>query len=70
VLAAETDRRDNPTLGPHLPVTGKIAPDPRIILGAAATSQLVALTFDLDMNAQMAAAARAGAGWIKNDAVC
>jgi peptidoglycan/xylan/chitin deacetylase (PgdA/CDA1 family) len=69
VLAAETDRRDNPNLGPHLPVTGKIAPDPRIILGAAATSQLVALTFDLDMNAQMAAAARAGAVWINKDAV-
>src|SRR5258708_11370121 len=65
-LAAETDRRDNPA---RLPASGKITPVPRIILGAATTSKVVALTFDLDMNAQMAAAARAGAVWINKDAL-
>jgi peptidoglycan/xylan/chitin deacetylase (PgdA/CDA1 family) len=38
-------------------------------LGAATTSRVVALTFDLDMNAGMAAAARAGAVWINKDAL-
>jgi len=65
-LAAEADRRDNPA---RLPVSGKTTPVPRIILGAATTSRVVALTFDLDMNAQMAAAARAGAVWINKDAL-
>jgi peptidoglycan/xylan/chitin deacetylase (PgdA/CDA1 family) len=65
-LAAETDRRDNPA---RLPASGKITPVPRIILSAATTSKVVALTFDLDMNAQMAAAARAGAVWINKDAL-
>jgi peptidoglycan/xylan/chitin deacetylase (PgdA/CDA1 family) len=68
-LAAETDRRDNPHFGPHLPVSGKTTPDPRVILGAATTGRVVALTFDLDMNAGMAAAARAGAVWINKDAL-
>ncbi len=64
-LAAETDHGAQP----YLPVTAKITPDPRVVLGAAATRRLVALTFDLDMNAQMAAAARAGAVWINKDAL-
>ena len=68
-LAAEADRRDNPHPGARLPISGKITPVPRIILGAATSSRVVALTFDLDMNAQMAAAARAGAVWINKDAL-
>jgi peptidoglycan/xylan/chitin deacetylase (PgdA/CDA1 family) len=66
-LAAETDRRD-PRL-PRLPASGETTPAPRVLLGAATTSRVVALTFDLDMNAGMAAAARAGAVWINNDAL-
>src|ERR1700674_2258961 len=68
-LAAETDRQDNAPLRPHLPVSAKTTPDPRVIMGAATTSQVVALTFDLDMDPQMAAAARAGAVWINKDAL-
>ena len=66
-LAAETDRRD-PRL-PRLPASGETTPAPRVLLGAATTSRVVALTFDLDMNAGMAAAARAGAVWINKDAL-
>ncbi|HEX9547969.1 MAG TPA: polysaccharide deacetylase family protein [Acidimicrobiales bacterium] len=66
-LAAETDRRD-PHL-PRLPASGETTPAPRVLLGAATTSRVVALTFDLDMNAGMAAAARAGAVWINKDAL-
>jgi len=66
-LAAETDRRD-PRL-PRLPASGEITAAPRVLLGAATTSRVVALTFDLDMNAGMAAAARAGAVWINKDAL-
>src|ERR1700674_4904586 len=66
-LAAETDRRHNPPRGPRLPVLGELAPAPRILLGATTTQNVVALTFDLDMNAGMAAAARAGAVWINKD---
>jgi peptidoglycan/xylan/chitin deacetylase (PgdA/CDA1 family) len=68
-LAAETDRRDNPPRRPRLPILGELAPAPRILLGATTTQNVVALTFDLDMNAGMAAAARAGAVWINKDAL-
>lgn len=67
-LADGSDRPDNPDLG-LLPVSVKTTLDPRVIMGAATTSRVVALTFDLDMNAQMAAAARAGAIWINKDAL-
>ena len=40
---------------------------PRVVLGAHTTRPLVALTFDLDMNPGMAAAARAGFRWINTD---
>lgn len=66
-LAAETEPRD-PRL-PRLPASGQTTPAPRVLLGAATTSRVVALTFDLDMNAGMAAAARAGAVWINKDAL-
>src|SRR6202011_1408245 len=68
-LAAETDRRDNPPRRPRLPILGELAPAPRILLGATTTQNVVALTFDLDMNAGMAAAARGGAVWINKDAL-
>jgi peptidoglycan-N-acetylglucosamine deacetylase len=68
-LAAGNDRPDNPDLETVRPINGKTAPDPRVIMGAATTSRVVALTFDLDMDAQMAAAARAGAVWINKDAL-
>ena len=68
-LAAETDRRDNPHPGRVLRVSETTTPDPRVVMGAATTSRVVALTFDLDMNGQMAAAARAGAVWINKDAL-
>src|SRR6202022_3963359 len=68
-LAAETDRQDLPHLRTNLPVSAKTTPDPRVIMGAATSSRVIALTFDLDMNAQMAAAARAGAVWINKDAL-
>src|SRR3989442_7521290 len=67
--AAETDLRDNPPRGSRLAGNGQPTPGPRVVLGAATTSKVVALTFDLDMNAQMAAAARAGAVWINRDAL-
>ena len=67
-LAAESDRRDNPR-PTRLLGSGQTTPVPRVVLGAATTSRVVALTFDLDMNAQMAAAARAGAVWINKDAL-
>src|SRR3984893_5134886 len=68
-LAAETDRQDLPHLRTNVPVSAKTTPDPRVIMGAATSSRVIALTFDLDMNAQMAAAARAGAVWINKDAL-
>jgi peptidoglycan/xylan/chitin deacetylase (PgdA/CDA1 family) len=67
VLAAEVDRPE-PFHRTRLPITGEQAPPPRVVLGATTTSQVVALTFDLDMNAGMAQAARAGAVWINQDA--
>src|SRR2546428_4678505 len=67
--AAETDLRDNPPRGSRLAGNGQPTPGPRVVLGAATTSKVVALTFDLDMNAQMAAAAHAGAVWINRDAL-
>ena len=66
--AAEMDLRDNPPRGPRLAGSGPTAV-PRVVLGVATTSKLVALTFDLDMNAGMAAAARAGMVWINKDAL-
>jgi peptidoglycan-N-acetylglucosamine deacetylase len=42
--------------------------EPRVVLGVGTTSPLVALTFDLDMTPQMAAAARAGFRWVNTDA--
>ena len=68
-LAAEPDRPDNPPLRTRLLVSAKTTPEPRVVVGAATTSRVVALTFDLDMNPQMAAAARAGAVWLNKDAV-
>lgn len=44
-------------------------PAPRVVLAARTSQRLVALTFDLDMNPQMAAVARAGAVWINTDAI-
>src|SRR5260370_13921179 len=67
-LAAETDRRD-PRL-PRLPASGETTPAPRVLLGAATTSRVVALTFDLDMNAGMAAAARPRPVGIYNRCLC
>jgi peptidoglycan/xylan/chitin deacetylase (PgdA/CDA1 family) len=68
VLAAEVDRPEK-FQRTRLPITGELAPAPRLVLGAATASQMVALTFDLDMNAGMAAAARAGTVWINQDAL-
>ncbi|MDQ6712385.1 MAG: polysaccharide deacetylase family protein [Candidatus Dormibacteraeota bacterium] len=68
-LAAESDRRDYPRPGPRVIGSGLPTPVPRVVLGASTTIKLVALTFDLDMNAQMAAAARAGTVWINRDAL-
>ena len=67
VLAIEVDHPDH-FQRVRLPVTGELAA-PRVVLGAITTSPLVALTFDLDMNPQMAAAARAGTVWINQDAL-
>ena len=67
-LAAEGDRQDNPRPA-RLLVSGQTVPVPRVVLGATTATKVVALTFDLDMNPQMAAAARAGAVWINKDAV-
>jgi hypothetical protein len=50
-----------------LPAVGPSAPPPRVVLGAQTARPLVALTFDLDMNAEMAAAARGGFKWINAD---
>ncbi len=68
VLAAEVDRPEA-FHRMHLPVTGELAPPPRVVLGATTTNLVVALTFDLDMNAGMAAAARGGTVWINKDAL-
>src|ERR1700694_3628678 len=69
VLAAETDRRDNPRPASRLLASGQTTAVPRVVLGASTSRKLVALTFDLDMNAGMAAAARSGAVWINRDAL-
>jgi peptidoglycan/xylan/chitin deacetylase (PgdA/CDA1 family) len=66
-LAAADDLPD--VHGAGWPATGQSAAVPRVILGAATTSSVVALTFDLDMNAQMAASARAGTVWVNKDAL-
>ena len=44
-------------------------PAPRLVLAARTSQPLVALTFDLDMNPQMAAVARAGTVWVNTDAI-
>jgi peptidoglycan/xylan/chitin deacetylase (PgdA/CDA1 family) len=67
--AAETDLRDNPPRGLRPAGSTETTPAPRVVLGAATTSRVVALTFDLDMNGQMAAAARSGAVWVNKDAL-
>ena len=51
----------------RLPVVAASPAAPRIVLGAQTTRPLVALTFDLDMTPEMAAAARAGFKWINTD---
>jgi hypothetical protein len=51
----------------RLPVVGGPSAVPRVVLGAQTTRLLVALTFDLDMNLDMAAAARAGFRWINTE---
>jgi peptidoglycan-N-acetylglucosamine deacetylase len=67
---ASAAAEDLPDLHPaSVPVTSQTKPVPRVILGAATTSPVVALTFDLDMNAQMAAATRTGAVWVNKDAL-
>jgi len=66
-LAAGEDLPD--VNGTGRPIAAQPKPVARLILGAATTSPVVALTFDLDMNAQMAAAARAGTTWINKDAL-
>jgi len=65
--AAEV-QRDNPPR-PLVVASRPTTPVPRVVLGVTTTSKLVALTFDLDMDAQMAAAARAGAVWLNKDAL-
>ena len=50
-----------------LPAVVAPTPAPRVVLGAETTRPLVALTFDLDMTPDMAAAARAGFRWINTD---
>jgi len=65
---------DHPSLAALLqevrpPVVGAPSPVPRVVLGAHTTRPLVALTFDLDMNPEMAAAARAGFRWINTDGI-
>jgi peptidoglycan-N-acetylglucosamine deacetylase len=51
----------------RLPSVGAPSAAPRIVLGAQTSRLLVALTFDLDMTPQMAAAARGGFKWINTD---
>jgi peptidoglycan/xylan/chitin deacetylase (PgdA/CDA1 family) len=52
----------------RLPAVAAPTPAPRVVLGALTSRPLVALTFDLDMTPEMAAAARAGFKWINTDA--
>ncbi|TME82490.1 MAG: polysaccharide deacetylase [Chloroflexi bacterium] len=66
--AAQMDLRDHPRRGPGPAVSGPTT-IPRVVLGAATNSKVVALTFDLDMDAEMATAARGGAVWINRDAL-
>jgi peptidoglycan-N-acetylglucosamine deacetylase len=51
----------------------KPAPTPpaaaRVVLAAATSRKVVALTFDLDMTPDMAAATRTGAVWVNSDAI-
>jgi hypothetical protein len=69
VQAAVIDQASLPALEPkvRLTVVGAASPAPRIVLGVQTTRPLVALTFDLDMTPEMAAAARAGFRWINTD---
>jgi peptidoglycan-N-acetylglucosamine deacetylase len=66
-LAADEDLPD--VNGAGRPASGQPKPVARLILGVATTRPIVALTFDLDMNPQMAAAARGGTIWINRDAL-
>src|SRR6202171_5835851 len=51
----------------RLPVVVAPSPVPRLVLGAQTTRPLVALTFDVYLTLDMAAAARAGFRWINTD---
>src|SRR6202171_3428158 len=51
----------------RLPVVVAPSPVPRLVLGAQTTRPLVALTFDVYLTLDMAAAARAGFKWINTD---
>src|SRR3984893_4020060 len=66
-LAAGEDLPD--VNGTGRPIAAQPKPLPRLIVGAPTTPPVVALTFALDMNAQMAARARAGTTWINKDAL-
>jgi peptidoglycan/xylan/chitin deacetylase (PgdA/CDA1 family) len=52
----------------RVPAVAPPSPTPRVVLGAQTARRIVALTFDLDMTPDMAAAARAGFKWINTDA--
>lgn len=69
VHAAVIDQASLPALEQkvRLPVVGAPPAAPRIVLGVQTTRPVVALTFDLDMTPEMAAAARAGFKWINTD---
>ena len=68
-LAAAPERGTDRPSHLRLHITTQATSNARIILGAATTNKVVALTFDFDMNAQMAAAAHAGAVWVNKDAL-
>jgi peptidoglycan-N-acetylglucosamine deacetylase len=68
-LAAGADRPDDLRQQMRLTAAAPASSVPRIILGTATTRKVVALTFDLDMNAQMAASAHAGTLWLNKDAL-
>jgi Polysaccharide deacetylase len=56
-------------VGPPPATTANPSPVPRIVLAAQTSQPLVALTFDLDMTPEMAAAAYAGVNWVNSDAI-
>jgi hypothetical protein len=69
VQAAVIEQPVAPALEPRVRLSVVAAPTaaPRVVLGAQTARPLVALTFDLDMTPEMAAAARAGFKWINTD---